>query len=32
MGVEIKDRTFRHDKYGDIFAEEYKWWANMQRV
>ena len=24
VGVEIKDRTFASDKFGDVFAEEYK--------
>lgn len=32
VAVEIKDRTFRHDKYGDIFAEDIKQECNNRRM
>lgn len=32
IAVEIKDRTFRHDRYGDIFAEDIKQECNQRRM
>lgn len=31
LGIEVKDRTFAHTKYGDVFAEEIKLDCNLAR-